>query len=105
MQASEFVECELRIVTFDVAKQRYPTQGRPCRGSHRGDNFRWGGQVACMPQIVGETIVRTWLAGTLLLVGFGWTDAAVAAAGQDLYGDPLPDGRRGAAGERPLPLR
>ena len=37
--------------------------------------------------------MRTWLAGTLVLVGFGWTDAAaVAAAGQDLYGDPLPEG-------------
>src|SRR6516165_1444920 len=50
-----------------------------------------GDQVARMPEIVGETIVRSWLAGTLVLLGFGWTDAA-AAAGQDRYGDPLPEG-------------
>jgi WD40 repeat protein len=37
--------------------------------------------------------VRTWLAGTLVLLGFDWADAAaVAAAGRDLYGDPLPEG-------------
>jgi WD40 repeat protein len=46
-----------------------------------------------MPQIAGSTIMRTWLARTLVLVGFGWTEAAVvAAAGQDLHGDPLPEG-------------
>jgi WD40 repeat protein len=36
--------------------------------------------------------MRTWLAGTLVLVGFGWTDAVAAAGGQDLHGDPLPQG-------------
>jgi hypothetical protein len=50
-------------------------------------------RVACMPQIIKDTIVRTWLAGTLVLVEIAWTDAAgVVAEGQDLYGDPLPEG-------------
>ena len=63
-----------------------------------------GDQVACMPQIIGDDY-EIWLAGALLLVGFGWADAAaVAAAGtRSVWRSPA-RGRRGAAGERPLPL-
>ena len=36
-------------------------------------------------------MMRTWLAGALMLAGCAWAGAA-AAAGEDLYGDPLPEG-------------